>query len=702
MAQYLVKTANFVAQIEDDEQLLHLAVVDTLKKKSLVKRLPDGQWQSADLYPELRKIWGLSAQVPAAPPPPPPVGAPAKAVLLEGRSARVSPPSKPVGPPSLETIVDYRPRFEDITAKDDEVVLEEILAESELRDAAQLLKIEDIVLEEQEFEYTQPDELTHVLVSQTIERPELLDPDSMQSLAGGDVVIEHASALCNHSDSEAMQIIDDLAVQIGDEPGQRDEPARRGELKATLPLVEINEGGGSEEEPLVLDVDFESQEQTTDFKRALDKMQLPALEIDFGEEDETAARALPAVAQNSKQGAGVVSRSSSTDNPALATSLDSFLQNEDFSSWLSFASGDLPESTPHPAPDRAESVSTNEFVLKPKAPKIEKKAPTPRPTYLIEEAVTHKQSLQKGLKQQAPALHTREHNALQDIILDLDLQDENPSEKLKVHSRSELLKFAQAQQETLESESSIEIDEHYSSESLQPQSHKDLRNLFENQDELHLYLASEIEASEAAPKDADNSHVSPVKKVRQDEVRGKNGAIKARPAAEAQGKEDMAKFEPTALTAKPSKRAGSYSNIFTIEDRLVANEHEIARFKTLGLTNLRLWNLNTSSGLYESYNLDKITWVALRHAKSNSWLWLTSLALIASLCAFYFLQSNVLLIIGAYFLILGVALYFATAYTTIHIGLNGSRIRLGIKIKKKEQHGAIEFIDQLDKSRFSA
>ena|GEM_PF-6862948 len=142
MPKYLVKTANFVAEIGSDEELAKLAEVDTIQKDTFIKMLPNGDWIEAKKWPPLRKIWGLEIALmpmPAAIPKPsesslgihahnagsaPSLHTQVKAVSHGGSDDR--PPSVP-RPPRLETVIDYAPRFpvqpepEDEAAPSDEI-----------------------------------------------------------------------------------------------------------------------------------------------------------------------------------------------------------------------------------------------------------------------------------------------------------------------------------------------------------------------------------------------------------------------------------------------------------------------------------------------------------------------------------------------------------------------------------------------------
>ena len=99
MPGYLIKAANFVAEIKNDDELKQLAQVDTIKKDTLVRVLPGDTWVKAKTLPILRKVWGLDIAV--VPPPVP------------GSVNRMT-----SMPPRLETAIDYRPDF--FTRDDDD------------------------------------------------------------------------------------------------------------------------------------------------------------------------------------------------------------------------------------------------------------------------------------------------------------------------------------------------------------------------------------------------------------------------------------------------------------------------------------------------------------------------------------------------------------------------------------------------------
>ena len=169
--KYEIKTANFVAEIENDEQLTQLAKVGTIQKNTKLRMLPNGQWMPAKTLPLLQVVWGLvpAANIPAierpqdagtgikrllkappvpktsggsdVPPPPPshaphvsthapelpppapvlPPSAPRHAPELPPPAPVLPPPAPKLppssmaslmsGPPSLETVVDRVPRY---------------------------------------------------------------------------------------------------------------------------------------------------------------------------------------------------------------------------------------------------------------------------------------------------------------------------------------------------------------------------------------------------------------------------------------------------------------------------------------------------------------------------------------------------------------------------------------------------------------
>ncbi|MBO4350360.1 MAG: hypothetical protein J6A01_05355 [Proteobacteria bacterium] len=98
MPGYLVKTANFVAEIGNDEELSHLAEVDTIKKDTQICVLPGKTWIEAKKLPLLRKVWGLDASGSV----PPPIR------LNEGAPKA---PVKTSLPPPIVTTIDSNPLF---------------------------------------------------------------------------------------------------------------------------------------------------------------------------------------------------------------------------------------------------------------------------------------------------------------------------------------------------------------------------------------------------------------------------------------------------------------------------------------------------------------------------------------------------------------------------------------------------------------
>lgn len=104
MPGYLIKAANFVAEIRNDDELIHLAGVDTIKKDTLICVMPGKEWIEAKKLPLLRKFWGLEADTV-----PPPIPMNVKSPVA---------PIKSKLPPRLETVIDSIPRFPDAESDD--------------------------------------------------------------------------------------------------------------------------------------------------------------------------------------------------------------------------------------------------------------------------------------------------------------------------------------------------------------------------------------------------------------------------------------------------------------------------------------------------------------------------------------------------------------------------------------------------------
>ena len=94
MPGYLVKTANFVAEIGNDEELMKLAEVDTVKKDTQIRILPQKEWIFAKNIPILRKLWKLDATENVPP--------------LTKISGGICAPAPAARPPRLETVIDSK------------------------------------------------------------------------------------------------------------------------------------------------------------------------------------------------------------------------------------------------------------------------------------------------------------------------------------------------------------------------------------------------------------------------------------------------------------------------------------------------------------------------------------------------------------------------------------------------------------------
>lgn len=99
MPGYLVKAANFVAEIGNDEELMQLAEVDTIKKDTLIRVLPGKDWTPANKIPILRKVWKLDSDGIAPRP-------------IKKVSEGIGLPGSPKLPPRIETVIDSRIEIE--------------------------------------------------------------------------------------------------------------------------------------------------------------------------------------------------------------------------------------------------------------------------------------------------------------------------------------------------------------------------------------------------------------------------------------------------------------------------------------------------------------------------------------------------------------------------------------------------------------
>ncbi|MBQ9393933.1 MAG: hypothetical protein IJU23_00215 [Proteobacteria bacterium] len=135
MPGYLIKTANFVAEISNDDELTHLAQVDTIQKDTMVCQLPGKTWIEAKKLPILRKVWGLDASASV----PPPIQNPVESDV---------PAIKSKLPPSLKTVVAQNPYFVNNPEQEDETTVRPAPTSSEcmLESGIQDLTSSDIAI----------------------------------------------------------------------------------------------------------------------------------------------------------------------------------------------------------------------------------------------------------------------------------------------------------------------------------------------------------------------------------------------------------------------------------------------------------------------------------------------------------------------------------------------------------------------------
>ncbi len=99
MPGYLVKTSFFVAEITNDEELIHLAQVETIQRDTKIRVLPDKTWIDACKLPILEGIFGDEPEQDAG-----------EETKIDPKVV-AKPAPEPKKPPRLETVVDANPYF---------------------------------------------------------------------------------------------------------------------------------------------------------------------------------------------------------------------------------------------------------------------------------------------------------------------------------------------------------------------------------------------------------------------------------------------------------------------------------------------------------------------------------------------------------------------------------------------------------------
>ena len=215
MPGYLIKSANFVAEIGNDDELVHLAEVETIQKDTKVRILPGKEWIEAKKVPILRKVWGLDVPIAEVPPPinrvtqlgvgsasspvpPPPSMSPVASVPPVASVASVPPPS-PAKPPRLGTVVDYNPLMHSAdygcTSHDDTVPQDIAL----IRGDAQTAGFQSIA--------------SDMMVTVDSEDSESLDMHAIAQAAESSMIFEIRDLSEDASPSDSVQNLDDIVLE---------------------------------------------------------------------------------------------------------------------------------------------------------------------------------------------------------------------------------------------------------------------------------------------------------------------------------------------------------------------------------------------------------------------------------------------------------------------------------------------------------
>lgn len=215
MPGYLIKSANFVAEIGNDDELVHLAEVETIQKDTKVRILPGKEWIEAKKVPILRKVWGLDVPIAEVPPPinrvtqlgvgsasspvPPPPSVPPVASMLPVASVASVPPPSPAKPPRLGTVVDYNPLMHSAdygcTSHDDTVPQDIAL----IRGDAQTAGFQSIA--------------SDIMVAVDSEDNESLDMHAIAQAAESSMIFEIRDLSEDASPSDSVQNLDDIVLE---------------------------------------------------------------------------------------------------------------------------------------------------------------------------------------------------------------------------------------------------------------------------------------------------------------------------------------------------------------------------------------------------------------------------------------------------------------------------------------------------------
>lgn len=279
-----------------------------------------------------------------------------------------------------------------------------------------------------------------------------------------------------------------------------------------------------------------------------------------------------------------------------------------------------------------------------------------------------------------------------------DLDEDENSDILKIHNKAEFRRMLQAEARAAETDSALGKTpaEHFS-----PQD--GLRQLFEKQDELHLYLANEIREKESEVENqncAENdAHGAP--KLQSDSL---VALTDARPVNHERAvvKISQTAAENTAITKAPSLKNAHINALIEnfFRDKLMDDEQPIGNFGPLHLTTHRIWHIAVSRKniqSYAAYDLENVQGVSLKE-KSTGVMPALFLLLAAACALLYFLwrPETALLIASPACLILAILTFFIR-HVAIQISIGNET--LSAPCPSKARCEALSFLNRVEAAK---
>lgn len=732
MPEYLVKTVNYTAKIKGDDELCHLAKVGTLQKDMLVREEPGGTWKEAKSIGVLMKFWGLEPvkASPRAIPRPEDAGTGISKITIE-EDEDVSPfafvhetaetlkleSKAPPNIPRLKTVIDYNPFYSeaDENIEDDGEVTQYIRCEDcEGASAGRMHTFDESMGTPRHTTHASSADYQVVSSSSmVIEVEDLADDAVLDRHELASYINMSPRDIRESKPADTLEDFDAAATEpsLFDVHGFVDNIVRYEKENAPPPAPKLTKEtphfmASDAVRPFLKDADVTPQFSENPVAQAVKEAEQEAAKRAFEEastndfsEKAAEIRAWTEQKLDKERQAALTPQRAST---AKAPPQESHHVHD--SSEHTGGTTELYKKTHRIRKQRIADAARTIPRMRQSARELDVfldegdseafKVHSRSELDALMQAELQEIATKKAVKEKAKAKKER----LVEHVREFEDEDES-SDRLKIRTRSELRRIFKEENDTGEVDSiSINMP---MPKSLSNQNN--LRNLFEEENELHIYLASEIREKESetikeeGDFDPNRDHVVRPAHVESDVVEEKMPLVVVKDGVKPSG----SRAEATKLTDTRGSEKSLSKQDSSFLDLFLEGESEIASFQNLCLTNERLWSVDIVKGSiqnYESYGLNSVQWVALKQEKHWEYVALNFMFIVGLALAYAYLMDIVTLMILIYAVVMLPVTYVFSYRTSLQVGLGNKVVKCSQRVTRDNRKRALKFLNSIERT----